>query len=393
MMDPFLDLVRKHRDGPAMPPLVACHGHQHHPEELLAAMGVDSINLLLGGSEEWQTRGMEYLTPTSCVYSRHAIGFFEAGMEAARLPVQLVLHTNFCSGDFHSGEVLGHFFGLNTVQFTIPYTVSPGSFAIAVKALRRLASQLATVSGAPLDVDRLREVLKVSNRLKSLHRDHAALPVTGMARLHDHYEVALAPWERKEPVIREILDRRREEVRAGDWNDDGPHIVLTGSPVLLGDGLGRIIEATGLRVRFFDFHFADQQGLRRIPEGPGDLPILGSIVDFSDPIQVLAAYHVELVSPERMVWGSTGMTHLDKRIEQLMRYNTLLDHDERLRGVIHHVLKFCDVYGTDRAAFKERVQNMTGMQVLDIERDFSMSSVGQLVTRLEAFKEVLDQST
>ena len=99
------------------------------------------------------------------------------------------------------------------------------------------------------------------------------------------------------------------------------------------------------------------------------------------------ALMLEVMAPERMVAGKTD--HLDARIEQVSRYQALLPRGESIDGIIHHSLKFCDVFGTDRSQFKARVQENLDIPVLDIERDYSPSSSGQISTRVEAFSEVL----
>jgi hypothetical protein len=163
--------------------------------------------------------------------------------------------------------------------------------------------------------------------------------------------------------------------------------VLTGSPVLIGDKFAGMLDALDMPARFFDFHYADQRGMKKIPESADDLQLLKKEVDFSDPIQVLAAHYLEVLAPERMVAGQVD--HLGRRIQQVLDYGKFLPEHEKIDGVIAHVLKFCDVYGTDRTQFKARLQDGYSMPVLDIERDYSTASTGQISTRLDAFKEML----
>ncbi len=370
-----------------MRPVVAGYGHQFIPEELVAACGLDSVNLLVGGSEAWQTRGLDYLTPTSCVFSRQMIGFFEAVREdKPDLPaIKATIHTNFCSGDWHSMEVIRKYFGVETLPMAIPYKATPRSLKLLASTLRDIAARLAAMAGGQVDAGRVSRAIEQARQLQNSIARFAKLPVAGVQKLQDYYEIALAPWEQRVKIVNSLIEKHEQSRH--DESAPPLNVVLTGSPVLIGDKFCSMLDALDLPVRFYDFHFADQQGLKRIPAGPGDLVALKKDVDFSDPFQILAAYYLEIVAPERMVQGIVD--HLNERVRAIVDYARFLPDDQRIDGVIGHVLKFCDVYGTDRAPFKSRLQEMHGIPVLDIERDYSSSSAGQISTRIEAFKEML----
>lgn len=387
MIDAFVELFWKHRDRASPSPVIAGYGHQFFPEELVAACGLDAVNLLVGGSEAWQTRGMDYLTPTSCVFSRQMIGLFEA-MQETRVdlpPIKALVHTNFCSGDWHSLEAIRKYFGVTMLPLAMPYKATPRSLALLAAAMRELGAKLATISGVELDAERLARVIEQARQLQNAIARYARLPIAGGEKLQNYYEIALAPWEKRVEIVNGFID---EHERAKP-RDSSPslNIVLTGSPVLIGDKFSSMLDALDVPVRFYDFHFADQHGLKRIPAGPGDLVALKKAVDFSDPFQVLAAHYLEIVAPERMVQGIVD--HLNERVRAIVDYARFLPDGHRIDGVISHVLKFCDVYGTDRTPFKARMQDAQGIPVLDIERDYSSSSSGQIATRIEAFKEML----
>ncbi len=370
-----------------MQPVVAGYGHQFFPEELVAACGLDSVNLLVGGSEAWQTRGLDYLTPTSCVFSRQMIGFFEAAREDKPdfPPIKAMIGTNFCSGDWHSMEVIRKYFGVEAFPMAIPYKATSRSLKLLASTLREIASKLAAIAGGQVDAERVSRAIEQTRHLQNAIAKYAKLPIAGAQKLQDYYEIALAPWARRVEIVNGLIEKHEQSKTEGAI----PllNIVLTGSPILIGDKFISMLDALDLPVRFYDFHFADQFGLKRVPAGPGDLVALKKDVDFSDPFQVLAAYYLEIVAPERMVQGVVD--HLNERIRAIVDYARFLPDDQHIDGVIAHVLKFCDVYGTDRAPFKSRMQDLNGIPVLDIERDFSSSAVGQISTRIEAFKEML----
>ncbi len=387
-MEEFNELYWKHRDVGRKTPVIATHGHQFIPAELFGAMGIDFVDLIIGGNEEWQTRGIDYLNPTACVYSRQIIGFFES-MASTRgeFPgIDFLLHTNFCSGDYHSAEIVSRYFGVRVIDFAMPYKVTKQSFQLLVKKILALTRRLED-AGFSYQPERVWDEIRYSNELRALYTSYARLPIAGSERLRDYHEVELAPWRERKRVLGSLLEKHgtpRTPHGQGTLN-----VVLTGSPVMAGDRFCTMLDSIDLPPRVLDFHFADQQALKHIPGEASGFPILGEHVDMTDPVHVLAAFYLENQAPERMVGGAA--THLDHRIKQVLQYTDFLAAGEGIDGVINHVLKFCDVYGTDRAGMKSRMQDRFGIPVLDIERDFSAASSGQILTRGEAFKEMLLQ--
>jgi benzoyl-CoA reductase/2-hydroxyglutaryl-CoA dehydratase subunit BcrC/BadD/HgdB len=57
-------------------------------------------------------------------------------------------------------------------------------------------------------------------------------------------------------------------------------------------------------------------------------------------------------------------------------------------GVINHIIKFCDHMSLMSSFLKDKLQEK-GIQVLNLERDYSRANRGQLSTRVEAFLEMI----
>ncbi|MHA1698930.1 MAG: 2-hydroxyacyl-CoA dehydratase [Promethearchaeota archaeon] len=370
-------------------------GHQFFPSELLAAFDVDHVNLIIGGNEAWQTKGIEYLTPTSCVYIRQILGFFNELTKNGTIdaPLTHFVYTNFCNGDYNSSEVVQRYFGIKGIPLHVPYKISAASFKLTVNNVNKFIKDLENITKREYEPERLRQIIEISNEINKKLRDYSKLESTGAKRLTEFINLELAPWNEKLKVAKEMIEKRKEEVSKHvkdddyDNNDENLNIIVTGSPILLGDRFARILDNLDIKPRFYDFHFADQKGLNKIPESDSDLEALKGIPNLSDPTHQLAAYWLETASKERMVQGQK--TNLERRIENIQKYRELLEPSQKIDGIIHHVLKFCDVYGTNRVKFKFVMQERYNIPILDIERDFSTSSVGQLTTRLEAFKEML----
>ena len=64
--------------------------------------------------------------------------------------------------------------------------------------------------------------------------------------------------------------------------------------------------------------------------------------------------------------------------------------ENNIKGIINHLIKFCDITGHHRHDFKTYL-NEQDLLVLNLERDYSRSMQGQLRTRIEAFIEMLEE--
>jgi benzoyl-CoA reductase/2-hydroxyglutaryl-CoA dehydratase subunit BcrC/BadD/HgdB len=57
-------------------------------------------------------------------------------------------------------------------------------------------------------------------------------------------------------------------------------------------------------------------------------------------------------------------------------------------GVFNHIIKFCDHISLMASFLKNELQEK-GIQVLNLERDYSRANRGQLSTRIEAYLEMM----
>jgi benzoyl-CoA reductase/2-hydroxyglutaryl-CoA dehydratase subunit BcrC/BadD/HgdB len=75
-------------------------------------------------------------------------------------------------------------------------------------------------------------------------------------------------------------------------------------------------------------------------------------------------------------------------IEQI--YRNYKEKTGKRLGVINHIIKFCDHMSLMSSFFKNKLQEK-GIQVLNIERDYSRANRGQLSTRIEAYLEMMSE--
>ena len=99
-------------------------------------------------------------------------------------------------------------------------------------------------------------------------------------------------------------------------------------------------------------------------------------VENEDPMRNLADYYITNNYSFRLMYN-------DDKIEKIIQeYKS-----GSFRAVILHILKFCDLYVGEISKFKE-IMAENGIPILILERDYSQN-LGQLNTRIEAFKEII----
>lgn len=179
------------------------------------------------------------------------------------------------------------------------------------------------------------------------------------------------------PVVEasQLLDEVIDEVRnrASPAVKKSPRIMVVGAEVddiafikLIEDSGAHVVVdsmCVGTRDYFFDVDTAEQP--------------LGSIAD----------YYLRKLNCPRTYREWTGETYeddLEARFGHIGRFAKEFNVD----GVILYLLKYCDPFGFEVPARMQYIQSL-GTPVLYIEDEYSMSTIGRLRTRVQAFLETL----
>ena len=77
-------------------------------------------------------------------------------------------------------------------------------------------------------------------------------------------------------------------------------------------------------------------------------------------------------------------------LENRIKFSEELAKEYDVDGIIYYYLKFCPGYGIGKNKFVKRFQEIN-IPVLELPTDYSSGDEGQIKTRVEAFKEVLEE--
>ena len=153
-------------------------------------------------------------------------------------------------------------------------------------------------------------------------------------------------------------------------------ILITGGSIFINDYLIDLIEEGGGNIVFFDSWIGNNYYSQIFEDN-----IIDSI---GNPYDLLVHRF------KNNKFGDHSVPNfLENKISQIEKiYQDHLKKTGRKLGIINHIIKFCDHISIMSSHFKNGLQEK-GIQVLNLERDYSRAIRGQLTTRIEAFLEMI----
>ncbi len=323
------------------------------PLEILEAAGFRPFRLL-GNPRELESADA-MLHPAICPYVRACLAQAMRGEAPSN-----AVFVNSCDGmrrlydawrDLHP-----HSFSL---LLDLPRKMDERAREMLCREYRRLLEALSSFRGRAVTAEDLQEACRrVEARRLAYLRDAGAL--SGRLRLE----------------LAQNLQRGREEALrpgflSGDERtsspDEGVPVVVSGN-LLNPDGLISLLESAGARVVWADLCNGDRAYSFSAPPQGKELP---------DLLLSLAAKYLERHPCARMS-------------DRGKRYDLLVEavRSTGARGVIYATLKFCDSYLYDFPRVRE-ILRREGIPVLRLESDYADGHAGQLMTRVEAFLEMI----
>jgi len=233
-----------------------------------------------------------------------------------------------------------------------------------LEQLRKLVLELERLYD-PLDRDKLASALVSGKRVKKAQQDLHELRAKGLLPVSnvEYYRVLrLGEFLLPDDYLREL---EALKLRASDSVKGLKQVVVSGvlpNP----EGLLEVLDGIGLHIAADDFLSISRRWS----------PLLDTSPD--DPFESLAQSYFSM--PPCSTKGSS--------IEDRLKYQIRLVEKTEAKAVIFWNTKFCETELFD-VPFLMKELKAKGIEVLSIETELHQSAFGQLVTRLEAFGELL----
>ena len=232
--------------------------------------------------------------------------------------------------------------------------------------LAALAEKISTAFGVDPGAAAVNRAVALQNRYLDVMRELSEMrreknpPISGSAFSTLMVTTLAAP---KDLVI-EPLEALAAELRKAPGIDDYRARIILAGGQCDDPGYVGVIEATGGLV------VADRTCT-------GSIPALAPIpVNEANPLAALAARSLSNVSCPRM------MEEFKTRVSEILT----AVKDFQADGVVIQTLKFCDTWGVEAAPIVSAIRE-AGVPVLRLEREYALTSQGQLQTRIQAFLE------
>jgi len=355
--------------------IVAYLAHDNIPEELIDAAGFFPLKLIFGGNDDLMDASHDYLPPSTCAFAQSCIGLFSTKPNEFRFLelVDYFIVSNHCVSDVCVSEIISKYFNIPRLNFYVPYTMNENSLKYFKLELEDFKNQLeAIINRKVSDEDLLNSITKFNNfKKKLLEINELEMPGSEKLKII-HKSMLFGPdfLHELESLIQKFKDTPKPV------SNTSKDVLLTGCSIFINDNMIDLIEEGGGNIIFFDTWIGNQYYLQVIEN---------NLIDKEkDPLDLL------VLRFKNNVYGDHSVPNfLEQKVSFIQKYaEHYAKRKGRKLGVINHIIKFCDHISLMSSFLKDTLQEK-GIQVLNLERDYSRANRGQLSTRIEAYLEMM----
>jgi len=339
----------------------------HVPEEIIAAAGMVPFRLF-GGTGEKSHEADAYLYPTMCSFVRSCL---QEAINSNYSFLDGLVACNNCDHVRRLFEAWKNFvpFPSFTHILSLPFTITPLSLDFYAGEIGRFKQALESHFDIRISGEDLQRAIRLYNEtrilLRQLYEMRTPDPprLTGAEVLKIVRASMVTPKERFNTLLREFMETIGS--RPPRAKDDGQVRLMVSGPILDKPEFLEIIEDLGGTVVADDLCVGSRYFWDLVEE---DI----------EPLQALAKRYLTKIPCPRL-FPSAG-----SREEILKEMIKTFD----VKGVVYQRLNFCEPYSLHYPLAVESF-NRLNLPHLALEREYSLSGVGQIRTRVQAFLETL----
>ncbi len=355
--------------------IIAFMAHDNIPEEMIDAAGFIPLNLIFGGNDDLMNSSHDYLPISTCAFAQSCIGIFSLKPNEFRFLdlIDYFIVSNHCVSNICAAEIIAKYFSISRLNFYISYTQNDNALKYYKLELLDFKHQLETIKGSEIKDNDFLESIKKFNEFKKKLSKVNKLKIGGKEKLNIFQKAMLFGPEFLPEIENFIQNNNSNQYQDSNNLQD---LILTGCSIFIGDYLIDLIEESGGNIVFFDTWIGSNYFSQILQEN-----ILNSSMN---PIDMLT-YRFK-----NNIYGDHSVPfYLENKVAQLE--NIVQDYrqkSDRKLAIINHIIKFCD-HISIMSTFLKNILQEKGIQVLNLERDYSRSAKGPIETRIQAFLEML----
>jgi len=335
------------------------------PDEIIYAANILPIRIRAKGCTD-TPMGDAYLTDTACSFTRCCLEMvnrkqynFLDGMISCNSCDQI--RRLFDNIRFKAPPPFHHF-------LSVPGNINEITIEWFKHELAKFKETLEENFNVDISDNKLRDAIKIYNKsrtlLKELYslRKNTAPPITGT----DMMNILLTNVSIPKEQFNELLSQQLQEFDGKEGISDYKARIMLAGSMLDDPEYIKIIEDLGGLV------VTDSYCL-------GPRLFWDNVDETKNPLDALANYYMSRVSCPRMAGRQS------KRVEHIVD----LIKEFNVDGVILQRMKFCALWWGEIFIIRKRLKELN-IPFLDLEREYMISGVGAMKTRVQAFMEVLE---
>ncbi len=333
------------------------------PEEIIHAAGLFPYRMEARGTKETGLADV-YMHRFNCTFSRCLL---QAGLEGQYDFLDGFCFLNGCEQIRRIYEIWDKHVPATDYQYmvTVPHSLSDAGYEWYKEEVFNFKEKLMNDFGVRLTDEDLKKSIEIYNESRRLIEDLYQLrkaeevPISGSDALRLMLSAGIMPREKFNELMAEAL----AEIRARKGNADYKARLMAGGSALDDPALMEIIEDLGGMVVTDSLCF-------------GSRHFMNQVEDDGDPLSAISKrYYYHNPCPRMM-----------GQFENRLRFTEEMATGADVDGILLQKIVFCDNHAVDSPMLTEELE-AKGMPVLVLEREYMLSDVGRLRTRIEAFLE------
>lgn len=333
------------------------------PEEIFHAAGILPVRVM-GGAERTPLADAHLYT-NACSFVRSCL---EEALTGNYAFLDGVTVANTCD---HIRRLFDVWYQYLKTPFkhiiSLPHKVDDSTLDFYCQQLKLLKEKVECLAGQTITDEALNKSIEVHNKTRQLLHQLYELrtadnpPITGAETMEIVKAAMIMPKEEYNALLEDFL-KQVSPSKAG--TDHRVRLMVLGSELDTSDYL-KLIEESGALIVADDLCIGSRYFWNLVKPEP-------------DPIRALAYRYLTNAPCPRIRPDAARKRHLKEMVEHF-----------RVGGAIYETIKFCDIYGIYYPIAKTYLAEL-GLPILGLDREYSMTGMGQMKTRVQAFLESLE---
>ena len=337
------------------------------PEEIIYAGGMLPLRIRPAGCTDTGTADA-YMSRLNCSFARSCLQFIAEGVFDF---LDGLVFANSCDNVRRLYDILREKHTFPFMHFiSVPHKAGgDGAVTWFKDELTHFKENVENSFGVRISDEALADAIEVYNEtrrlLKQLYerRQEKTPPITGTETLSVVLAATTTPKERYNRLLRELLQELEGREGISDYR---ARVMIIGSEY-------------------------DDPAYSQIIEGLGGLVV-------ADALCYGSRYFWEPVRAGKDLLDGIARSYLDRpscprmsdRVIQRAAFIKEMAEQFKVDGVILQRIRYCDLWGGE-SIYLEKMLEESNIPLLSLEREYALSSVGQLKTRIQAFLETIER--